>query len=352
MQKSKGQITFRELSQGEFDSSTKNFNLPLTQNGFYGEWQKAIGKKVFRFKIEGDRLGRGFFQIIKYSLPFGKSYLYIPHGPIFEDDTSEEFWAQFREFCLGLIKKESSVFLRFDSVLKPDFISGRRTSYVKVPRILYDGSFQPKFESVIDLSRSEEEILAKMKKVNRYSIRQAERVDLVVKILDKNFLEYLDKFYDLICATAKRGGFYHLEKDYYKTIFYLCEKERNGFMTIISLDSEVLLVNFFVTYGDAVYFLFSGSENKNRRLGYTYLAQWETMKHAKKMGFKKYNLGAVVPDDNRYHFYKKWRGFSDFKRRFGGELVEYGNFYDLIYDRFWYSLYFLKKFLVSITTRA
>jgi peptidoglycan pentaglycine glycine transferase (the first glycine) len=342
-------IEFKELNKEKYEALCLGVDVPLTQNYFYGEWQFANDKKVWRYSIvDGDRVV-GFFQVIKYPLSFGKSYLYIPHGPIFLDETKDNLLTEFKNFCTEILIKENCIFLRFD----PTWGSGRQVLGVpssklseifsKSHRVTYDGSFQPKYEWILDLIQSEVDILAGMKKVNRYTVRQAEKAGVSVEIVQNNFLQYLDKFYQLIEGTAERDGFSHQSKDYYTKIFINCERDRNAFMTVARFKGEIMLVNFFVVYGDSVFFLFSGSENENRKLGYTYLAQWEMIKYAKKLGLRNYNFGAVIPESNVYPFYKGWQGFSDFKKRFGGSLLEYNNYYDLVRGKFWYLLYGLSK---------
>jgi lipid II:glycine glycyltransferase (peptidoglycan interpeptide bridge formation enzyme) len=339
-------VKFKEIEKKEYEALCEIRDVPLTQNYFYGEWQIATGKKVWRFAIEGGGKAAGFFQVIKYPISFGKSYLYIPHGPVFTAEVSREMLIEFKNFCMELLKSENSIFLRFDTGAKIDGV------FFKSPKYTYDGSFQPKYESVLDLTLSEDDILAGMKKVNRYTVRQAEKAGVTVEIVENNFLDHLDKFFNLIEGTAERDGFSHGSKDYYKKILEKCEEGRNGFMTVARFNGEVMLVNFFVIYSGSAFFLFSGSENQNRKIGYTYLAQWEAIKYAKKIGLKKYNFGAVILEDNEYPFYKGWHGFSDFKKRFGGSLIEYTDYYDVIQSKFWYFFYifskiknlFLKKF--------
>ncbi|MDO8493686.1 MAG: peptidoglycan bridge formation glycyltransferase FemA/FemB family protein [bacterium] len=341
-------INFKELNKEEYEAICNEANVPLTQYFFYGEWQREVGKKVWRYGIEEAGNVVGFFQVIKYQTSFGKSYLYVPHGPVFLGEVSEELISEFKKFCNELLNKEDSIFLRLD----PTWTLGVQVKELslghRVSKFMYDGSFQPKYEWILDLLQSEEDILAGMKKVNRYSVRQAEKLGVEVEILDKDFSKYLDKFYELIEATAVRDGFSHNMKDYYKKIFDQCEQNGNAFMEIARFNGQVMLVNFFVIYNNTAFFLFSGSENENRKIGYTYLAQWEAMNYAKRRRLKNYNFGAVIPEGNKYPFYDNWRGFSDFKKRFGGSMVEYSDYYDFIHNKFWYTLFALRRLLTLL----
>ena len=341
-------LVLKEIREKEYEILCKGRAIPLTQNYFYGEWQKAIGKKVWRYSMTNNGHVFGFFQVVKNSLLFGVSYMYIPHGPVVLGDipVGLELSTEFGNFCLELCKKEDSVFLRFDPLYSPwSKVQPLAWGSSGVAKSLYDGNFQPKYEWVLDLMRGEDDILAGMKKVNRYTIRQAEKRGVEIEIIDKNFGQHLDKFYELEKMTALRDAFAPNLREYYSAIFNECEMSRNAFMAIGRFNGEIVLINFHVMYGDTVFFLLSASEDSHREVGYTYFAQWETMKYAKKIGIKQYNFGAVIPDNNKYSFYKRWRGFSDFKKRFGGFMLEYSDFHDVIYSRFWYTLYCVRKII-------
>jgi hypothetical protein len=51
--------------------------------------------------------------------------------------------------------------------------------------------------------------------------------------------------------------------------------------------------------------------------------------------------GVVEPDDTTAD--PSWRGFSDFKRTFGGTLLRHPGLYDLVTDPFWYRLRGLRE---------
>ncbi|MBI3632478.1 MAG: peptidoglycan bridge formation glycyltransferase FemA/FemB family protein [Candidatus Vogelbacteria bacterium] len=338
---------FREINKGEYENLTEGKSLPLTQNAFYGEWQSMNSKKVWRYSVEESSKTVGVFQVVKNNMAYGKSYLYVPHGPVFFKEPGVEFMHDFDKFVLDLLMKERAIFLRFDPTwgLRPQV---RELIGSVAPKYLYDGSYQPKFEWILDINKSEEELLAWMKKVNRYTIRQAERLGVTVEIVRESFGKYFNKFYELISKTAARDEFSHFTVEYYQKIFDACEKDRNAFLTVGSYGGEVLLVNLYLKFGDTVYFLFSGSDDSERRVGYTYLAQWEAIKESKRLGYKIYNFGGYAPENCNYIFYKKWSGFSDFKRRFGGRMIEYGDFHDIVGDKFWYLVYKTKRFVSSL----
>ena len=64
----------REIkNKEEYNPLLVSKNAPLTQTWFFGEWQETMGRKVKRFELRDDLKTLGFFQTIKYPLPFGQN---------------------------------------------------------------------------------------------------------------------------------------------------------------------------------------------------------------------------------------------------------------------------------------
>ena len=65
----------QELKETDlFDPTTINRDAPFTQASFYGDWQKNLERAARKFLVLDGQDKIAYFQIIKYSLPFDKSY--------------------------------------------------------------------------------------------------------------------------------------------------------------------------------------------------------------------------------------------------------------------------------------
>lgn len=84
----------------------------------------------------------------------------------------------------------------------------------------------------------------------------------------------------------------------------------SGLMVIYSKDTA----NYYQTW----------TNDLGRKSGAHYKLVWEEMLRAKKEGLKYFDFEGVF--DERWP-QKKWKGFTDFKRRFGGELKRYPGSY-------------------------
>jgi len=329
---------FSEIkNKAEYNPLLLEENAPFTQAWFFGQWQEAMGRKVRRFEIKKDSEIIGFFQIIKYPMPFGKSFLYIPHASIL---FFQDFLQEFHKKLVEVGKEENATFVRFDFYFH-NFNYGSKENFEKyfkkTPTYVYRSSyFQPKSEWVLNLGKTGEEILNEMHPKTRYGIRLAEGRGVNVEIIKTDFQKYFSYFYDLMEKTAERNTFSLHPEIYYKNIFENCEENKNAFLAIADYNNKILAINLVLFCGETAYFIFGASSDEFKNLMAPHLLHWKTITEVKKLGFKIYNFGAVG---------KEYEGVSRFKKRFGGELLEYSDSYDLVLKTFWYKLYNLRKWV-------
>ncbi|MFA5987497.1 MAG: peptidoglycan bridge formation glycyltransferase FemA/FemB family protein [Candidatus Paceibacterota bacterium] len=347
---------FKKINSAEYagkSASLKLADVPLTQCPFYGEWQENIGSQVFRFLIlEGDDI-TGLAQAIKFNVSLGKNYIYIPHGPIMLKTPTDTFLSEFQNFVLSDIVDKSTFFVRFD--IFEAGASGENNldinlpgNFYKLPYSEYGGDFQQKFERVIGLGPKEEDLRFSLHRTAKYLINKSTRHGIEISFISgPDIMTYLDDFCRLMSQTAGRDRFSLHSKKYYEAIFNDMARVggERGFLTVGKKLNKVVLTNLNIIHGQTVTFLFGGADETYLDDGLSYLAQWESVKKAKKDGHKIYSFGAVVPPGKDLIFkgYVGWKGLTSFKDKFGGRVLEYGNVYDIIVESFWYRLFSAKR---------
>lgn len=336
---------FQELHGEEnFEPSTITKYIPFTQAKFYGDWQKFLNRKVRRFIVKKDEQPIAYFQLIKYPLIFNKSYLYIPYGPI-SLDLSGNFLNQFKNQLKEIAKQEEAVFVRLD--FHPSIKEQKQKKFIKeyffqAPKSTYHSAyFQPRREWFLDLDKSEEHLYEAMENNHRYSIRLSQRKEIETEIIDKDYIKYLDDFYDLMKITAERNGFNLHSKTYYQAIF---EKLNNNYayLTIAKYQKKILAINLIVIYDKVANYVFACTSNEERNRAPAYGAIWSAIKQAKLLGAKYFNFGGISSDDlpNPH-----WKGLTSFKKKFGGFEIHRSDFYDLINNRLIYLIYLIRKII-------
>jgi len=196
---------------------------------------------------------------------------------------------------------------------------------------LLAGQKSPKATRVLDLSLSEEDILAQMKPKTRYNIRLAEKKGVSVKISDS-----ADVLYDLLQKTASRDkGYVPHEKSYYEKMIKILSNKNLGHLFLAEHDGDPLAAIFVTIYGELAIYLHGGFNDSKRNLMAPYLCQWEAIKYAKKQRCKYYDFWGVAESDDPND---PWAGISRFKEGFGGEKVFFPGTYDYVLSPSWYNL--------------
>ena len=294
-----------------------------TQNWL--DFQRRVGRKTWRFDN-----GKIKANIIQHDLPFRKNYLYIPHGPeIYFDEISggiKNELAQFVAYLKNLAREENSIFIKIEPIDD------------KVIEVLYPFKFkkskkeiQPKRTIVIDLEKTEDELLGAMHHKTRYNIKIAERNNVEVKDSSD-----LDAFWKLLKKTSKRDRFGAHKKDYYKEMLsFFSGESMKADLILASIDSEPVAGALVLSVGDTCYYLHGASDYNFRAMMAPYALHWENIKYLKQRNLKSYDLWGIDA--------KKWPGVTRFKLGWGGRQVEYPGSFDLPVSTFWYLIYKLAR---------
>lgn len=273
------------------------------QSNKWLDFQKSLGRKIWQVENTG---------IIKYNLPFKKSYLYSPRceGKFF----SEAFLKKIKE----ITKQESSVFFKAET---QDNIDLKQLGFVKGSNI------QPQKTLILDITKSEQELLEKMHHKTRYNIGLAEKRGVSARGGSALGGKFFEEFWKLIEQTTERDGFHAHPKEYYRKLLEIPGVE----LFIAEHDGRIIAANIIVFYNKTAIYLHGASDYERRNLMAAPLLQWEQIKEAKKRGCTEYDFWGI--DEI------KWPGVTRFKKGFGGLEVEYPGAYDLIFQPLWYKIY-------------
>jgi len=331
----------------ELNSFLLEKKLPEFLQSFgWGEFQKSLPKKIWRIGLTDGNQLIAAAQLIENSLPFSKTYLYIPRGPVFADNLKEKDKAQALTTILKGVrditvstKNTQEVFIRFEPAFLVDEINLKPLKFKKTKPI------QPPDTLLLDLKPDKEKILHSFHQKTRYNIRLAEKRRVKVKQGD---LTNFEDFWQLMSQTAKRDKFNPHSKDYYQKLLEFFSSGSYGLqikLWLATKDDKSIAAALVGYFGQTVSYLHGASDYNYRNLMAPHLLHWQIIKDAKANNFETYDFWGVAPE-NVKNTKPGWAGLTRFKRGFGGREINYVGAYDLIYDKRWYTLYNLaKKFL-------
>ncbi len=301
------------MDKKDWNKKVKEFGGSFLQSWEWGEFQASQGREVKRY-IEDSMLVQAF----KHKLPFGKSYYYIPHGPL--GTFSEKGLLK----ILGDLGEDKGVI----------FLKAEPLELFDLPRFGFSESektIQPRETLVLDLTKPESQIFSEMKKNTRYDIRLGRKSGAV---LEEKSREEFRSIWPIFLDTAERGEFRLHPFDYYDRLLAI-DDELKIKLFVVRHHNRYLSAGIFAFWNDAVYYLHGASSNEFREMMGNYLLHWEIITQAKKLGYTMYDFWGV----NKV----KWPGVTRFKMGFGGEEVKRLGAYDIPVSKMWYLAYRLSQ---------
>lgn len=323
----------REITKKDQEVFDAAVSHPL-QSFAWGEFRSKTGLKVERVgAFEDDRLKTGC-QVTIHPVPkLGYNIGYFPKGPM-PDETQLSVLKDIgkRHNCI-LIKLEPNVGIK---------ASGKqKRAHESVRKYLMENGCQEgrplftKYTFQIDLSRSEEELMAGMKSKTRYNVRVAERNG--VKVVEDNSQNAFEWYLKLTKETTKRQRFYAHDLEYHKRMWKAMHKSDIARLLIARVGNEVLVAWVVFVFNGVLYYPYGASSSKRRELMASNLMMWEAMKFGKKLGCKQFDMwGSLGLEPNKKD---PWYGFHRFKEGYGGDLIEFLGTYDLVLKPQVYQLY-------------
>jgi lipid II:glycine glycyltransferase (peptidoglycan interpeptide bridge formation enzyme) len=303
-------------------------DVHLLQTGEWGELKSAFGWKPVRI-LHGE-VG---VQILFRRLPLGFTVGYIPKATI-ESMSRPELWHEVDSVC----RRHRAIFLKLELDLWQDAEPHFHT--IDYPLRISPHNIQPPRTLIVDISGTEDDILAQMKQKTRYNIRLAEKKGVTVRVWTD-----IESFHQMMLLTGKRDGFGVHSLEYYRRAYDLLHPGQMGELLLAEYNSRPLAALFVGRSGRRAYYLYGASTSDERNRMPTYLLQWEAMKWAKAHGAEEYDLWGVPDEDEETleaNFEKRndglW-GVYRFKRGFGGRLKRAVQAMDRVYNPLLYWIY-------------
>ena len=323
----------REVWDG-FVAARKEANF-LQSWDFY-EFHKMRGKKVVRKLFYRDGKIVGAYAGVVETARRGR-YLAIAGGPLYDlkdKDLGAEVFADIR--AEGI--KNECVFVR----VRPQWPVSRESlstlesfGFKKAPMYL-----SVEYAGVLDLTRSQEEILAGASQGFRRKLRKAEKNNITIEA--SSTTQAIEDFCKLEKLHAERQKYVAFSSDFLTKQFEAFNRGGEVLIYTARKDGEILAQNFMIFYGAEASYHYGVSSELGTKYSAAPLLHLAAMDEARKRGCIRYNLwGIVGPEETKHRFY----GVSEFKRSFGCEELKYTPAHDLVLKPIKYRLDWLVETL-------
>lgn len=318
---------YTPLNETEFQkivSELGSTNLPIEQTPIWGNFDNHIQGREFlgSFKYTGS--DDSLIAIASATLykQKGRNWIWIKHGPVFKStpdtQTIEKICDTFRhQFSNSQYK--TSLFIRLSTPAK--------TNSLKTPfeHTMYDQTI------IIDLNKTEDEILSDMNQSGRQGYRRAIKAGVKVhEVTEDRIKVFQNQCYPILQETGKRGGFGVHPLAIYTTLLE-CLSE-NARLYVATLDKVIIAWAITTEYNKRSLYYYGGSNILARDTYAPYLLHVEIIKDMKKHGNLSYDFMGIAGKN-----YPSLANVTQFKMKFSKNITDVTEAYDLPFSnmRYW-----------------
>lgn len=293
----------------------ENFNKIAThplQTWEWGEFRKAAGNEVVRFP---------FGQLTLHKIPFTsfKVGAFIK-GP----KPTREMLDRLKEVA----KEKSLIFMKLEpNVLKDSNLEKllRENGCVPGKTLFTPTTFW------IDLTRSEEELLASFHPKTRYNIRVAQKNE--VEVTEDNSPPAFEKYLELTRKTVERQGFYGHTERYHRLMWETLHPSGIAHLLTARYKGEIITTWVLFAWKGFLYYPYGASTEEHKNVMANNLIMWEAIKFGKNLGLRTFDLWGHEPG----------KGFTRFKEGYNPKVLEFLGTWDLVTNPPLYWIYRLAE---------
>ena len=299
----------------------------ILQSHEWGELKRRLDWEPVRLVLERDGEVAGVGQFLVYDTPLVPGTLwYCTKGPWLPWEDEEAVRAFFQG-VRKLAERRGAHTVKIEpEVLEQQTRVKELLQTLGFRRFRWDLNF--KTTMVVDLSPSEEDLLASMKGKTRYNIRLATRRG--VEVVEDNSLEARERFWGMFEQTAKRNRFViRRPRDYNFAAWRAMYDAGRAHLFFAMHEGDRLAAMLVYSFGHKYWFMLGASTNEKRNLMPSHLLQWEVMRWARQRGITRYDMVAVPSPDNLDDESNSLHGVYRFKVGFGGEIEDFVGCLDL-----------------------
>jgi len=301
-------------------SQKKDFDHLAThplQSWDWGEFRKKMGQKVERF---------GSFQVFFHQVPHLPYTIgYFPKGPM---PTKEII-----DTLKKIGKKHQAIFIKLEPNIKKSQISNLN--------LIPGKPLFTRHTMIIDLTETEEKLMANFHPKTRYNIRLAQRKG--VKVVEDNSEKTFKKYWQLMKETTKRQRFFAHNKTYHQKMWQTMQPAGIAHLLKATYHNEVLTTWILFVFNQILYYPYGASSRQHRNVMASNLMMWEAIRFGKKEGCQTFDLWGTPGPNPKPN--DPWYGFHRFKMGYHPQITEFIGTYDLVLKPRLYQFYKLADIL-------
>ena len=319
----------------------------LLQTWGWGECTALAGEPPARLLLEDNGHIRGVAQALMRPAGFGRQVAYVAHGPIWDRSApdADRLFAWLIQGLRTLARKEKTLVVKLDPRAEPGDptdIAALATAH----KLRRAPDLQAPTTRLVPLLDGGTALEASWHTDARRLSRRAEREGTQVTISRKPDPGEIEIIHDLLTMTAERGAFRVRSVEFLTRLATEFASMGGWYLGIARVEGTPVAAMAFPRLAGRAYYLY-GALLRDERYKHHYAAH-AVMAHLLRAlaadGCTAVDMWGVV-DTEDPKADPRWKGFSDFKRSFGGAPLRHPGLFDLVTDPSWYRLRDLRGWL-------
>jgi serine/alanine adding enzyme len=206
-----------------------------------------------------------------------------------------------------------------------DAITGRNAIYTEI-RNLWDTknvplsreyTYEEHLNFLIDLSQGEEQLWKNLSQSRRHGVTKSRKKGVTIEeISSENDMETL---YVLLKETYAKALHPLADKSFFDSVYTHLVSKNRGKIFFARHENASIGVSLFLVYKQTIYAWYRGSLQEYSKLFPNDFLVWHTLEWGSKNNYSVFDFMGAGKPDQQY-------GVRDFKRQFGGALVNYGRY--------------------------
>jgi peptidoglycan pentaglycine glycine transferase (the first glycine) len=266
----------------------ENNGHPLQLWG-WGQVKTAHGWVADRMFAYEDDIVVAAAQILTRKVPFPLcAFSYIPRGPVGQERAGKDFLSAIAAYTKRSHKSVTLSVEPDNSEFPLHHGWNMSNNHILPPQTI-----------ILDLKKSESDLLAAMVKKTRQYIRKSAAEGIVIKQVRSR--EELEKCMAVYHETSDRAKFELHDDQYYYDVFNLLGEHSPVFAAY--LDHQPIAFLWLAISADTSFELYGGMNQQGQDLRANYALKWFAIRKTKEWGLSRYDFGGLIND-----------GVSNFKR--------------------------------------
>jgi peptidoglycan pentaglycine glycine transferase (the first glycine) len=312
----------------------------LLQAWTWGECTALANEPPKRILVEDAGALRGVAQALIRPAGFGKQVAYVPHGPVWDRSApdADRLFAWLIQGLRTLARKEKALVVKMDPRAEP----GDPTDVTPLAaehRLRRGPDLQAPTTRIVELLDGGEQLEASWHADARRLMRRAQREGTQVTISRRPDDEAIAILHALLADVAEHADFRVRSLEFLTRLATEFAGSGGWYLGIARVEGTPIAAMAFPRVGDRAYYLYGAllRDEKYKHHYGSHAAMAAMLKALAADGTRSVDMWGVVEADDA-DADPSWRGFSDFKRTFGGAPLRHPGLYDLVTDSFWYRL--------------